>query len=71
MESMKARTGLLDGYEISRSIYIREWQDWLNSLLLLLLGDRETTPVGLDGKYRLDVTVYEINLTLKCQVQNP
>ena len=40
----RALASLLDGFESARSIYIREWQNWLESLLPLSsnLGNKET-----------------------------
>ena len=37
----RALASLLDGFESARSIYIREWQNWLNTLTPLTLKDAD------------------------------
>ena len=43
----RALASLMDGFESARSVYIREWQNWLNTLKPLILkdGSKETESI--------------------------
>jgi glucoamylase len=45
---------LSDGFEIARSVYIREWQDWQNTLL----------PLALDGDESDERNLYNISMAV-------
>jgi glucoamylase len=47
----RALASLMDGFESARSVYIREWQDWLKTLL----------PLGSQGKVQATRDLYRVS----------